>query len=277
MTKKKPSKAVSLDDIVCDERCQSRSAMNQEAVDEYADIYREGDVDLPALEVAKVDGELVLLDGFHRFAAARAANHGFVRVTVTEECDIGRALWLAAAVNQGHGVRRTSADKRQAIRLALKSEIGFEQSLRDLAEHVGVSHMTVSRVRAEFEADLLAKLEAAAEPDDTGAGVTELQPDASSDAQEATPAGTDPQADETPSPTSIAEPSCLERAQAIDRIASHLHKAVKKERKEVERISAGAFPDLVELADDMLEAAKAFASAAAAAVKEEEGEARIAS
>lgn len=144
--------AVTLDEIVLDERCQPRAVLNAEAVQEYAELYAEGETKLPPLAVADVDGDLVLIDGFHRLAGARQADHQFVRVEVLERCDIGRAVWLAAAANQGHGVRRTNADKRQAVLIALKSDIGEEQSSRDVAAHVGVSKSFVNNVRAELEA-----------------------------------------------------------------------------------------------------------------------------
>jgi hypothetical protein len=148
MTKQKTS-AIALDAIILDERCQPRAVLNAEAVQEYADLYRD-DVKLPALEVCKIDGKLVLIDGFHRLAGARQADQGFVRVTIVEECDIGQALWLASAVNQGHGVRRTNADKRQAVTLALQSDVGQEQSLRTVAEHVGCSHEWVRKVKEDL-------------------------------------------------------------------------------------------------------------------------------
>ena len=145
------TKAVALDDIVLDERCQPRAVLNQEAVNEYAEIFKEGEVKLPPLEVVDVDGDLVLIDGFHRLAGARSADQTFIRVKVVERCDIGRALWLAASRNQAHGVRRTNADKRQAVRLALESDIGVEQSVRTIAEHVGVSKTLVADMRQEAE------------------------------------------------------------------------------------------------------------------------------
>jgi len=146
-------KAVALDDIILDERCQPRAILNNEAVQEYAELYKEGEVSLPALEVVDVDGALLLINGFHRLAGARQADHGFIRVEVVEEADIDRAIWLAAAANQGFGVRRTSDDKRRAVRMALQNEIGIEQSSAHIAEHVGVSRDLVSRIRDEVEAD----------------------------------------------------------------------------------------------------------------------------
>ena len=124
--------------------------LNNEAVAEYAELLV-AECKLPPLEVVDVEGDLVLLDGFHRLAAARQADHEFIRVEVLEHCDIGRALWLAASKNQGHGVRRSSADKRQCVLLALESDVGQEQASRTIAEHVGVSHTLVNNIRAELE------------------------------------------------------------------------------------------------------------------------------
>jgi transposase-like protein len=273
----KKTEAINMDDIVLDDRCQTRAALNPEAVQEYADIYKEGEVDLPALDVVDIDGKMILIDGFHRLAGARQADHSFVRVTIVEECDIGRALWLASAVNQGHGVRRTNADKQRAVRLALDGN-GEPQSARVIADHVGVHHSTVSRIREEWEAEQ----KALAKSDNAPATVKakdgrqvpkhrrKSPPDTASVAQEA---------DETPD-TSTAEPSSLERAQAIAEIAdiaSQLHKVVKKAHAVVKDMSAGEFPDIEELADDVLDAAKVLTAAAAAVRKEEEGEERIAS
>ena len=142
------TKAVAIEEIILDERCQPRAILNNEAVDEYAAIYKE-EGELPALEVVDVGGDLLLINGFHRLAGARKADLGFIRVVVVEEADIGRAAWLAASMNQGCGVRRSNLDKRQAVMLALNSDVGQEQSLRVIADHVGVSHEFVRRMREE--------------------------------------------------------------------------------------------------------------------------------
>jgi hypothetical protein len=201
--------ATNIDDIVVNERCQTREILNPEAVQEYADIYKEGEVKLPALEVCDVDGKLVLIDGFHRLAGARQADQSFIRVTIVEECDMDRALWLASAANQGHGVRRTSADKRQAVRLALDSGIGVDQSTHILAGHVGVDHKTAQKHRDEWEAELktapgeaLGKIPNAPEMVKTKDGREypkrrRKNSDATSD-RETTPAGTAPQTDDAP-------------------------------------------------------------------------------
>ncbi len=73
---------------------------------------------------------------------------------------------------------------------------------------------------------------------------------------------------------SKAEPCTLERAEAIDRSASSLYRNVKQAHTEVERISAGAFPDLVQLAAAVLEPARAMSEQAAVVRMEEEEAAR---
>ncbi len=60
------------------------------------------------------------------------------------------AIWLASRANLTHGVRRTNEDKRRAVEMALSSK-GASMSDRAVAEHVGVTHPLVSKVRGEVE------------------------------------------------------------------------------------------------------------------------------
>lgn len=145
------TQAVELDEIIMDERCQPRLILNPDAVQEYAELYEAAEATLPPLDVVDVNGALVLIDGFHRLAGARKAGRGFIRVKIVAVADLGRAAWLASAVNQGHGVRRSNADKRKAVMLALESDVGQEQDSRTIAAHVGVSHTLVNNIRQEME------------------------------------------------------------------------------------------------------------------------------
>lgn len=49
--------------------------------------------------------------------------------------------------------------RASALELALRTDIGMEQSSRAIAEHVGVSHVFVEKVRDEIEAEHSARLE----------------------------------------------------------------------------------------------------------------------
>ena len=185
------SKAIALDDLEVDPALQTRGELSQEAIDDYSELYSEGEADMPPLEVVDVEGTFYIVDGFHRLAAARQAGKVFIRCEVVSAEDMGQAVWLAAAANQKHGVRRSNSDKRRAVLMALNSGIGVEQSTRVLAEHVGVSHMTVSNIRREWEAEHRGDTVA----QDSGPGVKDLHPDADTVTQEVTTADTD-QADQ---------------------------------------------------------------------------------
>lgn len=133
-----------------DHRCQSRADVNHDAVAEYAEAYKAG-ADLPPPQVFLVSGKLYVVDGYHRVPAAIAAGLGFLRVEIVGEGTIDDAIWYATGVNQSHGVRRSNADKRRAIWMALDG-IGQEQSSRAIAAHCGVSVELVTKVRQEWEA-----------------------------------------------------------------------------------------------------------------------------
>jgi hypothetical protein len=142
---------VPLNAIALDQGLQARVALDSDAVADYRAAI-EGGAALPPVECWRVGGALYLVDGFHRVAAMAQLGSEFVSVVVVGEGTIDDAAWYAAGVNASHGLRRTNADKRRAVELALRSPIGSEQSLRVVAEHVGVSHGLVALVRREVEA-----------------------------------------------------------------------------------------------------------------------------
>src|SRR5690606_15143039 len=141
---------VPIEEIEMDHRCQARADVNHDAVAEYAEAYRNG-TQLPPPEVFLVSGKLYLVDGYHRVPAAHAAGIGFLRVEIVGEGTIDDAIWYATGVNRSHGVRRSNADKRRAVLMALESPIGQEQSSRAIAEHLGLSPQFVSALRKEWE------------------------------------------------------------------------------------------------------------------------------
>jgi len=151
-----------LDDLKADPRCQARESMNQEALSEYQAGYEAGDT-LPPIDVFDVDGEPVIVDGFHRFEAARRAGVLTLAVRIVGKGTMIEAQWHALASNQKHGLRRTREDKRRAVELAL--ELDPDRSNREIARHLGVSDPFVGKMRREgqrprlpqewFDADLV--------------------------------------------------------------------------------------------------------------------------
>jgi transposase-like protein len=144
-------KKVKTEDLELDDRCQARAKIDTDAVDEYAAAYERGD-DLPPLEAFSVSGRLYVVDGFHRFPALVKAGKSFAKVQVVGSGTIEAAVMYATSVNQIHGVRRSNADKRRAVRMVFDTGNGADMSNAAIAEHVGVSDMLVSAVRRDVEA-----------------------------------------------------------------------------------------------------------------------------
>jgi ParB-like chromosome segregation protein Spo0J len=141
-------RSLPLKDIRADRRLHARLDFNQNVAEEYADQMGEG-VIFPPLEVVWDGKEYWLWDGFHRFEAATMAELDTISVNVrtgTKE----DAKWLAAGANKDHGLRRTNADKREAVIKALSLKPG--ESNGTIAGHVGVSLDLVNRTRKELEA-----------------------------------------------------------------------------------------------------------------------------
>lgn len=122
---------------------QARVSTDAGTVEEYAEAMAAGKV-FPPMVVFSDGNETWLADGLHRLSAYIA--NGVEEVTVDErEGTRDDALWYAVAANKNHGLKRTNADKRKAVKMAL--ELHGEMSDRAIAEHVGVTHPFVSSLR----------------------------------------------------------------------------------------------------------------------------------
>jgi len=141
---------VPIESIVMAPECQGRAELNADVVREYFELYLAG-VQLPPIEVFDVKGTPHLVDGFHRHDAACAAGLVEIEAIFVGRGTFDEAVWYSTGVNKNHGLRRSNADKRRAVRNALLNPIGQEQSSRTIAKHVGVSHTMVNDIRAEVE------------------------------------------------------------------------------------------------------------------------------
>ena len=132
---------------------QPRQVIDTLTVTEYADAMR-GGATFPPVAVfgPNPNGKYILADGFHRVAAARHAELEDIETNVIAG---GRAEagWYALACNHKHGLRRSNADKRRGVFLALRHAEGSSMSNRAIAAYVGVSEGLVRIVRDEGEND----------------------------------------------------------------------------------------------------------------------------
>jgi hypothetical protein len=138
---------VPIDELVIDPELQCRKRINKRVVEDYFQGMKRGDK-FPPLRAVRVGKQLLLVEGRHRLEAARRRGLKKVKVLVisgTRE----DAIWLAAAANKDHGLRRTNADKERAVKTALAHPRAKGLSDREIAKHVGVSHQMVSDYRKE--------------------------------------------------------------------------------------------------------------------------------
>lgn len=137
---------VELDSIRIDGDTQPREAICEETVAEYAETLAAGG-DLPPLDVVRDGVNLWLWDGFHRWHAHRRIGNDRVPV-VARSGTLDDARWWCLSANAVHGLRRTNADKRRAVELALARRPKLTD--RAIAAHCGVDHKTVTAIRASL-------------------------------------------------------------------------------------------------------------------------------
>ena len=112
------TKKIKLSEIVTDAGTQVRAGLNEATVTDYAEAFAEG-AKFPPVIVFHDGSQYIAADGFHRIHAA-------LRSGATQiECDVRKgskldALKFALGCNAHHGLRRTNADKRHAVEIAVK-------------------------------------------------------------------------------------------------------------------------------------------------------------
>jgi hypothetical protein len=125
---------------------RARAALDENAVKEYADAMR-AQAKFPPVVVFKDHEALWLADGHHRVEAGRRAGRMVIRAEVHTG---GRreALLYACGANAAHGVRRTNADKRRAVKLMLNDPEWRQWVNLEIARRCAVDEGLVRRVLA---------------------------------------------------------------------------------------------------------------------------------
>lgn len=138
-----------INEISVDPNLQSRVAINQNIVNDYAEAIQSTDT-LPPLTVFHDGICYFLADGFHRLQAHK--NLGRDRLSV-EIIDGGRrdAFVFALSANAEHGLRRSRADKLRAVQMALEDPELGQCSNREIAKLCKVSHSFVNATRESLK------------------------------------------------------------------------------------------------------------------------------
>lgn len=124
---------------------QARSEIRRDVVEEYAQLLEDG-VLLPPVTLYGTPEQSWIGDGWHRILAHEHCG----RTTVNAIIHTGgkrEAIECAIPSNSDHGLRRTNADKRRAVLMAMK--LWPDESSRFIADKAQVSHVMVKNVRDE--------------------------------------------------------------------------------------------------------------------------------
>jgi hypothetical protein len=141
-------RTLSIDLIRTDGGTQPRAEVNLFTVADYSASMLEGAV-FPPVTVFFDGSDYWLGDGFHRLAARSEAGFLDIQADVRKGTQ-SDAQWFSLSANRTHGLRRTNEDKRRAIVAALSHPNGKKLSDRQLAEHCGVGHAFVAKIRSEL-------------------------------------------------------------------------------------------------------------------------------
>lgn len=140
-------KRIQVSRIVLDKDLQTRAKVDRETITNYAEAIESG-TKFPPVDVFEFNGNLHLVDGFHRFKAFSeelAAKTVLCNVRKGTKAD---ALQFALGANHAHGLHRTNADKQRAVAMALDSFSDWSDG--KIADLVGVNQSTVFRARVEL-------------------------------------------------------------------------------------------------------------------------------
>ena len=138
-------KQLLIESIKTDGGTQSRKAINEETVTEYAEAIQAG-AKLPAILVFFDGTTYWAADGFHRILAHIKAGIPNILADVERGAQPA-AIWASIGSNLSHGVRRTNADRQNVVEMALK--IRPDLSDEALGQHCGVSYKTIQRARGK--------------------------------------------------------------------------------------------------------------------------------
>lgn len=141
------------DEIEATGATQVRVRISPELVQDYQEALSNGAIFPPIICFAEEGSErYILADGFHRLQAH--LNFGAEAIQVEmHDGGVGEALDYALSANEGHGARRTSADKRHAVQMALKDPRHKDRSIRDIADLCRVSKSLVHDIKQEQNKD----------------------------------------------------------------------------------------------------------------------------
>jgi hypothetical protein len=142
------------DNILASAATQVRKKLDKDTIDQYTEALKNGAIFPPLVVFAEHESDrYILADGFHRHHAYVNAEVDKCEVEV-HEGSLHEALLWALGSNDEHGLRRTNADKRNAVEMALKDpEISGLQIIQ-IADVCRVTERTVRNIRDDMDLNI---------------------------------------------------------------------------------------------------------------------------
>jgi hypothetical protein len=127
---------------------QARAALNDAAVDEYAELIIDG-ANMPPIVVFFDGSAHWLADGFHRYHAHRKAEKRVIAAEIRNGT-VREAKLFSFGANGNHGLRRTNADKHRVAKAMLEDAEWSRWSDNKIAQQCGVSQPFISSIRSSL-------------------------------------------------------------------------------------------------------------------------------
>lgn len=138
-----------LSQIAIDAGTQIRVKTDEQTVQDYTELLMQDTV-FPPVDVFFDGVNYYLADGFHRYLAHKRCVKDRIAVNI-HNGTARDARVFAATANNGHGLRMSKEDKRNAVLVYLND---FELAMltdREISRRTGVSHPYVGKLRDELE------------------------------------------------------------------------------------------------------------------------------
>lgn len=148
--------ALRIDQIRTDGGTQSRAAINEATVAEYAEAMADENTVFPPVVVYFDGRDHWLADGFHRLEAWKRIGRTEIPVDVRQG-DRRRAILHSVAANTAHGLRRTNEDKRRAVLTLLEDDEWRQWSDSEIARRCVVSQPFVGKMREALTQNVLSE------------------------------------------------------------------------------------------------------------------------
>jgi hypothetical protein len=137
---------INLESIDFDKSIQCRAVVSENTIKEYSEAMTEG-ATFPPVDLYGTEKECFIGDGWHRCLAAQDA--GLLVIDANLHAG-GKTLVCALGANSKHGERRTNADKKRSVKLAI--EAFPDISNRAIARLCKVGHTIVNKI-SNMESD----------------------------------------------------------------------------------------------------------------------------